>query len=1514
MALKWQDRRANSSRRKQTFALETLESRNLLAGDPISSGQPLIISEFVANSTSTLLTRTRPSVDAPFEGEPVSPDWIEILNISNEALDIGGMHLTDDAESPEKWTFPVGTTLDAGAFLVVFASGSNVRETVLDEQGYLHTNFRLSEEGEFLALTNRDGLVIHEFAPSYPAQRTDVSYAVPMETQTLVDSGTELEYLIPIDNSLEPAWKSVGFVDAGLQSATSPVGFDRGTGTAEPGETIGAEVIDRASVDFARGSIAVFESMPFTEPGRVAEWSFYSEKTNSVTPLIFRAVDDEFEIVGVGTTRTSDGSGTQTFAFELQSGTDAVDANEYFFGVKDGDNVTDDPGVIVYGRSTVEKIRRYNGPFSGRLNPGERLTGGRSFNRVFSVQVSTNARLGGPIATDVSQFFSETTTSMYVRYPFEVAQTENLRSLSLQIRYDDGFAAFLNGTEIARRNAPNPISFDSIAATNRPLKSANQVEDINISPWIDQLSVGQNVLAIHGLNDTAAGSDFLIDAKLNGIEIESAENLQYASSPTPGSRNDELFTDFVPAPSFSHARGLFDQPFMLRIESGIADAQIYYTTDGTPPTPDNPVAIRYDQPLSIDTTTVLRAASYRDGFLPSLPETHTYVLPDDVKTQDLQPIVIDDPVWGPLFTDSLRALPTISLVSAETISVDGEIATSAELIFADGSPGFQVDAGVEVFGGTAVSFPKRSMRLSFKNIYGPTTLNYDVFDDPDGVTEFDQLILRPGSHDTPFWNGSEGVGAYIRNRWTNDRQLEMGQPAPRGRFVHLYLNGTYWGQYQLMERPNAAFMAANFGGDRNDYDVLNAGNPIDGDDVAWNALLESIEKGYDEVQKYLDVVNYADYILLQFFGGNTVDWRAESNWMAARRREPGAGFQFFGWDSDIVLRSGADADIVNFGGPGYLGTRSGGVQQFPEFQSLLAERAQLYFFDDGMFTSQALREQIDAFIEQLQVSVIAETARWGSGRYTPTTWLDAMKWIKDTYAPENGTSRAETVIEQMRHAGLFPLADQPQFIANGEPIRGDVVGTGTPLTLTVPEGDIYYTLDGSDPREVGPSVQTTTLVGSSSEARVFVPTDNSIGDDWLSPDFNDANWIRGTNGVGFDLTAEQELTSHVKLDIQEQMQNINATAYVRVPFNVDDPSRFETLRFSIQYDDAFVAYLNGVEVARRNAPTTTVWNSNARSPHANIEAIEFERFNLSREVHLLQAGQNVLAIHGLNADAANTDFLITPSLQAGVVLDSGVSPEAIRYTEPINVPAGATIKARSVWGDQWSTLRTATTADQPFPLRITEVMYHSPVPNEAERADGFDDKDDFDFIELQNISDGPIDLSNVRLAQSVVGGVTVGVNFDFATGTVQQLEPGEIVLVVENSNAFVNRYGNNLPVAGQWNGGLSNSSEQITLTAGDNVILQFAYDDQWYPETDGAGASLEIRNAMNADLQSWNQRQSWRPSSSRGTPGSHEVVRIPGDSNGDGIFNSSDFVLVFMAGEYEDDIPGNSTFEEAYRR
>ena len=135
------------------------------------------------------------------------------------------------------------------------------------------------------------------------------------------------------------------------------------------------------------------------------------------------------------------------------------------------------------------------------------------------------------------------------------------------------------------------------------------------------------------------------------------------------------------------------------------------------------------------------------------------------------------------------------------------------------------------------------------------------------------------------------------------------------------------------------------------------------------------------------------------------------------------------------------------------------------------------------------------------------------------------------------------------------------------------------------------------------------------------------------------------------------------------------------------------------------------------------------------------------------------------------------------------------------------------------------------------------------------------------------------------------------------------MVVVEDIAAFTFRYGTAIPIAGQWSGGLSNAGEQLTLLVNGQVLQQFIYDDGWHTSTDGTGPSLEIVNSADPELNNWAVAASWRASAlDGGTPG--RSSRTIGDSNGDGVFDSSDLVAVFQAGKYEDGIPKNASFEE----
>jgi hypothetical protein len=183
--------------------------------------------------------------------------------------------------------------------------------------------------------------------------------------------------------------------------------------------------------------------------------------------------------------------------------------------------------------------------------------------------------------------------------------------------------------------------------------------------------------------------------------------------------------------------------------------------------------------------------------------------------------------------------------------------------------------------------------------------------------------------------------------------------------------------------------------------------------------------------------------------------------------------------------------------------------------------------------------------------------------------------------------------------------------------------------------------------------ETVTLVAESADKRVLVPT-GPISDDWRGGKaFDDSSWMLCTGrpgGVGYERDSGYQ--SLITLNTQAQMYGSgkNNTCYIRVPFTVDanTSAGIKSLTLNVRYDDGFVAYLNGVEIARANFTGTPSWNSYADS------AIEASVTDFDASVGItsfksqLKAGANILAIHGMNSSSTSSDFLISVALDAVV--------------------------------------------------------------------------------------------------------------------------------------------------------------------------------------------------------------------------------------------------------------------------
>jgi hypothetical protein len=453
---------------------------------------------------------------------------------------------------------------------------------------------------------------------------------------------------------------------------------------------------------------------------------------------------------------------------------------------------------------------------------------------------------------------------------------------------------------------------------------------------------------------------------------------------------------------------------------------------------------------------------------------------------------------------------------------------SVELINPDHSQGFQVNAGVRIRGGASRtgSNPKHAFRLFFRKEYGPGKLVFPLFGD-EGAAEFDKVDLRTEQNYSWSKDG-ERHNTFLRDIFSRDAQREMGQPYTRGRYYHLYLNGMYWGLYQTEERPEADYAESYFGGDREDYDVIKVSveawpyfnQATDGTITPWQDLWNKCSRGFSSnadyfalegkdqngkpvknTRVYVDIDNLIDYMMIIFYTGNTdapvsafSSNNMPNNYYAIFNRENrGRGFVFIAHDSEhsmfidpINVNNGLYENRVTINDPVMT---AAGVTSFqpqwlhekltanPEYRMRFADRASLRFAPGGVFSPEKCLERFRLRKGQIDMSIIAESARWGDAKtVSPRNKLD--DWIPELNDIENRLFpvRTQIVVNQMKAAGLYPAIEPPVFKRNSEILAGDVSFTSSAvITFQNPNsgGKIYFTKDGSDPRAIGGAVSAS---------------------------------------------------------------------------------------------------------------------------------------------------------------------------------------------------------------------------------------------------------------------------------------------------------------------------------------------------------------------------------------------------------------------------------------------------------
>ena len=1118
---------------------------------PLGYGQA-VISEFMADNKKTLQ-----------DEDGASSDWIEIYNTSATTLNLSGWSLTVDSSHKARWQFPA-TNLVSHSYLVLFASGKD--RAIAGQE--LHTDFNLKASGSYLALLKPDHSVASEFAP-YPPQYPDTSYGISQQVTTngILAAGAAARVLIPVNGTLGSSWQGTNFNDSAWTAGTTGAGYE----ALIPGFAVYNYVgsVGICSMDAADSVIANPSQQASVAVENTAVINYFNSGSpgnyggDSQFPGFVAGVDRDNFTIRATAVITIPSAGAWTFGVNSDDGF-RLRIGDFTMSYPDprgpGDTLQtfnfpaagDYPLELVFyecgGGSEVEMFAA-NGTF-GFWDPtnfrlvGDTLHGGLTVKSAIAGSSANNSSSYRPwIGTDVQKPMYGSNTTAYIRVPFTVIDPSVYQSLTLRMRFDDGYVAYINGSEVARRNAGSSLSWNSAATASHSGALALAPEDIGISDHLANLHAGTNLLAIQGLNAVANDSSFLVVPELAEFVIVGGSTNYFAKA-SPGMPNSPGSVAFVSDTKFSSNRGFYTNAFDLTISTATPGATIRYTTNGTVPTLSN--GLTYTAPLHIAATSIIRAAAFEDGYTPSNVDTQTYVFVADVIHQSanraappgwpsswggntvdygMNQNVVTNPAYSGTIINDLQTIPSFSMVTDlanlfdpgtgiyANAYADGRLwerPASIELIYPDGTKGFQVDTGIRIRGGYSRSGgnPKHAFRFFFRNEYGTSPFKYPMFASQNGVTQFDGFDLRTFENYSWSFEG-DPRGIFIRDVFSRDSQIDMGQPGERGDYYHLYINGQYWGLYNTAERFEAAYGASYFGGDKSQYDTIKvnpaAGYTIfatDGTMDAWTRLWQAANDGFSTAAAYqkiqgnnadgtrnpnyevlLDVDNLIDYMLVILYGGNLdapissfLGNQGPNNWFGVRNTNGLTGFRFAAHDSEHTLLNNTENRV----GPFVAGNpRTGGglaksnpqyiFQQLwtnPEFKVRLADRVQMHFFHNGALTPASAIARFLKRKDQIDRAVVGESARWGDSKRKPALtrnveWVAEIRRITNSYMPQ----RTATVLGQLRARTLFPTVAAPDFTP-----FGGIVSNGFNLPITAAAGTIYYTLDGSDPRLPGGAI------------------------------------------------------------------------------------------------------------------------------------------------------------------------------------------------------------------------------------------------------------------------------------------------------------------------------------------------------------------------------------------------------------------------------------------------------------
>ena len=939
--------------------------------------------------------------------------------------------------------------------------------------------------------------------------------------------------------------------------------------------------------------------------------------------------------------------------------------------------------------------------------------------------------------------------TVYIRIPFTVQNPAVINALTLRMRFDDGFIAYLNGHAVAWDNAPalSSATWTNGAPANRDDGTAVVPANYNLTPYINFLQVGTNILAIQGLNNGVSSSDMLILPEIVAtVSGATTFALRYFTVPTPGEPNTAGVAELGPIiDNEEHHPAIPAESDALRISArirpirgAVVSASLHYRTNFGPI-----VTVPFlDDGNSGDAGSddgvygaVIPANAHRAGQM-----VRWYITAVDTFGGNSRLPLFAEPVGSPEYLGTIvhdasltNPLPVLYWFIQNPAAAETGGGTRCSLFY-DGE--FYDNLGINIHGQSSQGFPKKSYDVDFHPGH-----NFKWKDGEPRADDINFLTTYPDK-------------AHMRNilSWETYRDADSAHHWVLP--VRVQQNGVFWGTAHLVENGDEDWlvrMGINEQGAL--YKMYNQFNSTGSTNLSGGAekktrknentadlgaLYNGVNQTGEARRRFtydnIDVAQTVDYLAARALTGDTDC--CHKNYYFYRDTGVSDEWVMWAWDVDLSfgrIWTGARSyweQILSPSTPLFIGSGNrfaDAIFQTPEMRQMYLRRVRT-LMDELLKPEGTPLEQLhyEPRMDELAALIGPDAA------------LDAAKW--NSHAWGNGSTA--------------PCCPQP-FPAAVAEMRDSYLPA---------RRDYLYGLN---------DIQNTP-------PQPFGTVINFVG--------VDANPSGGNQ--------DREYI---------QLQNPNAIAV-----------------------DISGWVLNG--------------------------AVTF----VFRGGTVIPPGANLYVAANRKAFRART---------------SGPSGnQSLHVVGDYNGRLSARGEALELFDRQGVKVATFNTPSNPSPaqsfLRITEIMYNPP----ALPGDTFP-SEEYEYIELRNIGTTALNLAGVHFS--------AGIFFNFTGSSITSLAAGEKVLVVKNRNAFTARYGATAAarIAGVYTdnfggpGSLDNGGERLRLDDANNEkILEFDYNNSWYPITDGRGFSLVIKD-WNAPFQSWDPKDSWRISGRQyGTPGEDDVA------------------------------------------